>query len=201
MSVSLVKLKYVLPVALIVGTLLSVALLSRRTPTTPAINLPTQPDTKPGAEVDRFIHGKPVRLLIPSLNIDANVTHVGLTDAGDMDAPKQLMDAGWYKYGSHPGDEGSAVIAGHVGGVKAPGIFMNLHKLQKGERFSIIDDHGQTVYFTVRETKTYDHNDQPTEVFRGKDGKYMNLITCAGAWDDNKQTFKDRLVVFADKSD
>lgn len=144
------------------------------------------------------LHGLPARIIIPKLNIDTTVIHLGLTADGNMDTPTKLTDTGWYKYGSHPGDEGSAVIAGHVGVSSKPGIFINLRNLQKGDQISIVDDQNQTATFTVRELRTYKQDGQPPEVFRGKGGAYLNLITCTGSWQKNQQTFSDRLVVFAD---
>lgn len=170
------------------------------------------PNTKPAAQPAQVLpattivplkpfHGQPVRLIIPTLSVNANVIHVGLTPDGDMDAPAKLADAGWFKYGSHPGDEGSAVIAGHVGGTSNPGIFINLNKLQRGDRISVIDDKGQTTSFTVRELRTYNREGRPEEVFRGKGGAYLNLITCAGRWQEGHKTFSERLVVFAEQSE
>lgn len=145
--------------------------------------------------------GLPVRLVVPGLKIDAKISPVGLTKDGDMDTPSNIMEAGWYKYGPHPGNTGSAVIAGHLNGEKnEPGVFSNLEKLQKGDSLSIIDDKGQTISFRVREIRSYDQHERPSEVFNRSDGAYLNLITCAGSWDKTISSFSKRLVVFADRS-
>ena len=185
-----------LPLALVSGVGLMYVFTTNTQPRTqPPRTLPATTDVA----TPQVLHGKPVRLIIPSLGIDADVTHLGLTSDGDMDSPTKLMDTGWYKYGSHPGDSGSAVIAGHIGGSQAPGIFIDLHKLKKGDQVSTIDDKGLTVTFTVRESRTYSQDGQPDEVFRGKGGNFLNLITCTGTWLDGQKTFSERLVVFAEK--
>lgn len=145
-------------------------------------------------------YGLPIRLKIPRIMVDANITYLGLTKSGDMAAPSSVLDAGWYKHGASPGNPGSAVMAGHFDGPKGePGIFANLSKLQPGDNLLIVDNKAQTVTFKVREARIYDQTDRPKEVFYSSDGAHLNLITCAGAWDKNQHNFQKRLVVFADK--
>ena len=114
-----------------------------------------------------------------------------------MDAPPNLSDVGWYELGTRPGDIGSAVIDGHLG-VGEPGVFIDLHKLQKGDDFTVLDDKGQTITFVVRETKTYKPDDHPSEVFTSSEGRHLNLITCTGDWDKRIHGMSNRLVIFAD---
>lgn len=143
--------------------------------------------------------GLPLRLKIPSLEIDAKVLYMGLTTAGDMQVPSTLTEVGWYKYSPLPGNRGTAVVAGHLG-IRGPGIFSGLKKLQVGDSVQIIDDKGQAIIFAVRKTQIYAQESRPSEVFNSGDGIHLNLITCAGDWDSAHQTFAERLVVFADKS-
>ncbi len=144
-------------------------------------------------------YGLPIRLVIPKINVDAGILYMGLTPQGDMEVPTKIDELGWYKFGPNPGEEGSAVIAGHLG-VGEPGIFMNLDKLEIGDTFSVIDNNGQFIYFVVREIKTYNSTDHPSEVFFSDSGSHLNLITCSGDWDKTKQGMSKRLVVFADKT-
>ena len=59
--------------------------------------------------------GFPVRLRIPSINVDAPVEYVGLTPDGAMDVPKERANVAWFNLGPRPGENGSAVVAGHYG--------------------------------------------------------------------------------------
>jgi sortase A len=155
----------------------------------------TQPSTP--SPVPRY--GLPVSLKIPKLDVDVNVRTTGLTATGDMDVPANVLEVGWYKYGVHPGNQGSAVIGGHLDGIKAePGAFLNLKRLQKGDVLSIVDDHGAVILFVVRETRIYGQKERPAEVFNSVDGIHLNLITCTGPWDQAQGRFSERLVVFAD---
>src|SRR3989338_5726817 len=54
----------------------------------------------------------PVRLRVPKLDIDAHIQEVGINTQGNMAAPTNFVDAGWYKHGTVPGFVGSAVITG-----------------------------------------------------------------------------------------
>jgi LPXTG-site transpeptidase (sortase) family protein len=146
-------------------------------------------------------YGLPVRLKISKLDIDAPITYMGLTKTGTMAVPPNITDVGWYKNGSLPGSKGSAVLAGHVDGLKGqPGVFFGLDKLQKGDFLQVIDSNNTAISFTVREARTYGQDEQPSEVFNATDGVHLNLITCTGTWDKDQHRFLQRLVVFADKS-
>ena len=143
----------------------------------------------------------PARLQIPKLKVDAHVIYTGLTKDGDMSVPANVIDAGWYKYGALPGNTGTAVIAGHLDGLRGePGVFSNLNELIKGDTFTVTETNGQVVSFTVRETRSYPQNEQPVEVFNSSSGSHLNLITCTGNWDSSAHRFAKRLVVFADKA-
>jgi len=146
--------------------------------------------------------GMPVRLKIPSINVDAAVGLVGLTSDGKMDAPKNQDDVAWYELGTRPGEVGSAVIAGHYGVWKngKGSVFDNLSKLQKGDKVTVEDDKGEIIYFVVRESRSYDPDADATDVFGSNDGKsHLNLITCEGDWDKAAKSYSLRLVVFTDK--
>lgn len=144
-------------------------------------------------------YGLPTRLIIPKLNVDANISYMGLTAGGEMDVPPDLINVGWYKYGTKPGEQGSAVIAGHLEGTEDLGVFIKLNTLQDGDVINVRNDRDETIAFTVRETRTYKQNERPDEIFNKNDGRYLNLITCTGTWDNAKKRYSHRFVVFADK--
>lgn len=143
-------------------------------------------------------YSMPVRLVIPKIKVDTTIVNMGLTTSGNLEAPNTNEAAGWYKDGPRPGNEGSAVIDGHFG-VGGRAVFTDLNKLQKGDTLSVIDDKGQTASFVVRETRAYDQNSQPNEVFNSTMGAHLNLITCDGAWQAGQRTYSQRLVVFTDR--
>lgn len=146
--------------------------------------------------------GVPVRLKIASIDVDAKVVPVGLTTSGAMAISQTIGEVVWYKFGSSPGEVGSAVIAGHYGWNErsVPAVFNDLQTLKVGNKLSVYDKKGERMTFVVREMRKYDLNADTTEVFRSKDGKaHLNLITCNGKWDGALRTYTTRLVVFTDK--
>src|SRR3981081_1577001 len=56
----------------------------------------------------------PARLQIPKIGVDATVEQVGVDRAGNMDIPKSPNNVAWYSPGVAPGQNGDAVIAGHL---------------------------------------------------------------------------------------
>jgi len=146
--------------------------------------------------------GRPIRLRIPIINVDANVQYVGLTKEGAMDVPEGWEDVAWFDVGSHPGELGSAVIAGHYGTLQSgeTPVFNDLNKLQKGDKLSVEDENGLIVSFVVREIRSFDQEADASTVFNSNDGKaHLNLITCEGVWNEGSQSYPSRLVVFTDK--
>jgi len=143
----------------------------------------------------------PIRLQIPRIKVNANIEVLGITPAGNMDVPPNIQDVGWYKYGPHPGEAGSAVIVGHFGTLKGKkSVFNDLKWLKVGDVLSVADDAGQTTSYAVRKVRTYRDTDSTNDVFNNeRAGAHLNLITCAGAWNKAQKAYAKRLVVFTDK--
>ena len=143
----------------------------------------------------------PIRLIIPIINVDAVIKYNGLTSDGAMDIDKDPTTVAWYRLGPRPGETGSAVIAGHYGWTgNEPAAFNDIHTLIKGDELSIIDEKGTSISFIVQIVKKYSPEAEASSVFKSTDGKsHLNLITCGGTWENSKNTYSDRIVVFADK--
>jgi len=145
---------------------------------------------------------QPVRLIIPSIGVDANIQKVGLAwqGNGQMGIPTNFTDVAWYKDGTLPGMPGSAVIDGHLDGKDvAEAVFYDLDKLQKGDIVEVVDASGRKLKFIVVETKSYDRNADTTEIFSGDaSSSRLNLITCSGDWIANEKSYNDRIVVFTE---
>jgi LPXTG-site transpeptidase (sortase) family protein len=144
-------------------------------------------------------YGLPVSIQIPKLRVEARVIYLGVTRTGDMDIPTNIADTGWYKGSALPGYKGTSVIAGHINGQQGePAVFSGLSSLVTGDKVIITDSNNRTTVFIVRETRNYNQNEKPEEVFNSMSGTHLNLITCYGAWDSTAHEFAERLVVFTD---
>ncbi len=144
----------------------------------------------------------PERLLIPKLNIDADVQRLGVTAAGNMAAPNNFTDVSWYKFGTIPGQLGSAVIAGHEdNALSLDGVFKHLDQLEIGDRIYVVDESGKRLEFKVIEKRIYPYNLAGPElerIFNEKGRARLNLITCAGTWLPAAKTNDKRLIVFTE---
>jgi sortase (surface protein transpeptidase) len=141
----------------------------------------------------------PARLVIPALDIDATVQRTGITARGNMAVPTNYDDVGWYRYGPPPGALGSAVIAGHVdNGAGFPAVFSELHHVRPGDTVAILTAEGETIRFVVERVEHFSVEEMPTgEIFAHTDSARLNLITCAGSWDPEREMYTQRLVVYA----
>ena len=143
----------------------------------------------------------PDRLMIPKISVDAHIKSVGVDANGDMATPGNPTDVAWYKYGSHPGMTGSAVINGHLNTKEVPqAVFYNLSQLQSGDEIQVQAVDGQVVIFKVTDVRSY-AQDAPTDEIFKREGTlpYLSLITCSGDWDPVKKVYSDRIVVFAER--
>lgn len=140
----------------------------------------------------------PVRLLIPVINISANIQTLGTNSKGEMEVPANIADVGLFKFGVIPGQVGSAVIAGHFNGENnQKGVFFNLDKLKTGDKLTVEDITGKSITFIVQKIELYDSG-YADNVFNQGDGVHLNLVTCDGLWDEAKKSYTKRLVIFSD---
>lgn len=142
----------------------------------------------------------PVRLIIPRIGVNARVENVGITTTGDLATPQQNPwdGVGWYSNGPRPGEEGSAVINGHLdrpGGY--PAAFWNLRYLQAGDTLMVVNAQEKTMHFHVLRIASYSPQAAPVQdIFGMTGGIYLNLITCAGTWIPSQHQTTLRLVVY-----
>ncbi|MES2215809.1 MAG: class F sortase [Patescibacteria group bacterium] len=144
--------------------------------------------------------GSPLRLIIPSIRIDAKVQQVGIAKSGNMMPPSNFTDVGWYKLGAVPGQLGSAVFAGHVDNALAlPGVFKHLADVAVGDDVYVRSEDGKLLHFKVTDTTTYNYKDVPTDlIFNQNDKARIRLITCSGTWVQNDKSYNERMVVTAE---
>jgi LPXTG-site transpeptidase (sortase) family protein len=136
----------------------------------------------------------PFRLTIPGIKLDSAISPMGLNDKGELDVPDgSTKDVGWYAGGTVPGQNGSAVLDAHVFAA-----FGKLKNLKPGANIYVTAKNGTKLHFQVYAAKTYKNADVPLNVlFNKADGKYLNLITCAGKLTADHSTYDHRLVVYA----
>lgn len=142
----------------------------------------------------------PVRIVIPSIGVDATVLAMGVRSDGKMDVPHNYRDVGWWSGGTVPGLEGAAVMGAHVdNGSWRAGVFKNLKMMQPGQVIEITDSESAARTFRVVDIKVYDYREKDTSsVFLAPGKKALRLITCHGRWLPSEHTYDSRLIVFAE---
>lgn len=150
-----------------------------------------------GAALGPSLAGAPVRVRIPSIDVDVAMKALGLNPDGSLEVPP-YEDAGWYQGRPKPGDMGAAVIAGHVDSTTGPAAFYRLSSLSPGDIVSVDYDDGTRVDFAVRETSNFPKSAFPTEAVYGPTpGTELRLITCGGSFDRKARSYRENVVVWA----
>ena len=145
-------------------------------------------------------HGRiPVGLRIPALDQHAPINPAGVEDNGEMEVPDNVTDVAWYKYGSAPGNAGSAVLAAHVDlAGQGPGVFFELRDLEPGSVIYIDFDDGTTEAYVAEARAIYDKEDLPTEAIFSRDGPpVLTLVTCGGGFNQRLRRYDSNVVVYA----
>lgn len=145
--------------------------------------------------------GVPVRVRVPSINLDAAVEVVPLQGNGSVGTPQNFANVGWYERGARPGEPGNSVLLGHVDSTKGTAVFWNLQKVQPGDRITVVGDDGIEHSFAVAGLQRYSLDDVPMDKIYGPtDGAHLNLVTCDSDTPFNRRTgeYGGYVVVFAD---
>jgi sortase A len=154
-------------------------------------------------ESKETIASYPSKISIPAIGVDAHIQRVGISKHGTMAVPTNYTDVGWYRYGTIPGNVGSAVMAGHLdNGLSLPGVFKNLKDLKTGDDIIIETESGTNIHFKVTDISSLAYDTKVTESVFGKTNTpTLKLITCEGTWNPEKKTYSDRLVLTAERAD
>ena len=184
----------------------SAALLGTRShqpPSLPVAAASVTPSVSPQASpaVAAVQRAAPTRVIIPAIGINASVIPEGTDSTGALETPalNEKNVTGWWDGGYAPGQNGPAVIVGHVDSAAAgPLVFWNLSKLVPGEA---IETEPGSLWFTVTGLQTVSKNTFPTQAVYGPTpAPTLRLITCDGAFDSATGHYTDNLIVFAVKA-
>jgi hypothetical protein len=156
--------------------------------------VPSHLEFVPPDEVDA---GPPTRVRIPAIRVDSGLESLALGADGALQPPKQYGLAGFYAQGAMPGDDGPAVIAGHVDSKTGPAVFYRLRELTTGATVDV-QRGGAWLHFSVTAVERYPKNAFPTQKVYGPTPlAELRLITCGGTFDDKRNSYRDNVVVYA----
>ena len=141
----------------------------------------------------------PAVIRIPRLEVDAPIIPLGLQADGSIEVPEDPEQAGWWLGGPEPGEQGPAVILGHVDSQEeGPAVFFYLRYLEAGDEIHIDRVDGSTVTYVVEHTERHDKDEFPTAAVYGPtEQPTLRLVTCGGDFDFDVRTYQENVIVFA----
>ena len=167
-----------------------------------AVPAPTA-DPRSGPRAAPLARSAPVHIRIPAIAVNAPVIGLGLNADGTIQVPPLANHnlTGWYKYGPTPGQQGPAVIVGHVDSLTGPSVFYELKDLRKGDTIYVTLADGQRPAFTVDWVQEAAKDSFPTSAVYGKvTYQGLRLITCGGPFDTASGHYLDNIIVYAHRA-
>lgn len=170
-----------------------------------AMASPTQPITSPTlvlrskALVTIYMPSSvPTTLRVPDIQLNTNITPVGLDNDGALVVPSNPNIAGWYDKSPTPGQKGPSVIDGHLDSLTGIAVFWRLRELIPGQIVEIDRADGTTAKFAVDKVQSYSQSNFPTaEVYNNLNHSGLRLVTCGGTFDKATGHYSENVIVFA----
>jgi hypothetical protein len=142
---------------------------------------------------------EPVRLRIPAAGIDTSLQSLGHNPDGTIAVPTDPDVAGWYAEGPRPGQQGPAVILGHVDSTDGPAVFFDIARLPRGAAVYVDLADGSSTGFRVTGLSTVPKTRFPTDsVYLPTLQPSLRLVTCGGTFDYAARHYRDNVIVYAD---
>jgi hypothetical protein len=150
------------------------------------------------AKVQQFaLRSTPVQLRVPAIALDVSLSTLGLNLNGTVQVPTDIQQPGWYRLGPSPGQDGSAVILGHVDSYQGPAVFFKLRLLVAGDLVDVSLADGVTAQFEVTSVDQYLKTSFPDQlVYAGHGQSALQLVTCGGTFDAQTGHYLSNIVVY-----
>ena len=141
----------------------------------------------------------PKKIIISKVGVDSYVQQVGVDQNNQVAVPNNLFMVGWFVKTVQPGKPGLSVIDGHVTNRKNLGVFNDLNKLVKGDRYTVLQGSGKKLTYEVIDMQTLPADKSVAVIFSQDPSvkSQLNLVTCAGIFNEQTRQYPDRLVVAA----
>ena len=162
---------------------------------------PQPVETKPAKETYKWYGdpGDPKYISIPTISAEGFIQKAGIDQNNQIAAPSNIHIAGWFIKSSKPGEQGLSIIDGHVTGRVNNGIFKNLESLKQGAFFSVTLGNGSVKKYQVVNLVTVPVDKSVDALFSQDPSikSQLNLITCAGKYDESIKGYTDRTIVYS----
>jgi sortase (surface protein transpeptidase) len=158
-------------------------------------NVDVESETVPVRPADP--RGEPAQVVIPAIDVAADLVGVGLQTDGAMEVPDFGL-AGWYTEGPRPGHAGPSVIAAHVDSKAGPDVFYRLDDLAPGDEIHVVYDSGDRVTFRVYSSEQTPKDELPVDtIWPTTSERLLTLVTCGGQFDRATGHYRDNVIVYA----
>ncbi|WP_240436785.1 class F sortase [Streptomyces sporangiiformans] len=141
----------------------------------------------------------PIRIRIRAILVDAPVIPLTLDAEGHLEPPPPDDNnlVGWYEGGVAPGQNGTAVMAGHVDNKRGFSVFYGLGSLRPGAEVEIERKDRTTAVFSIDAVEEYPKDRYPSDQVYGETGRpELRLITCGGRF-SKKTGYQSNVVAYA----
>jgi sortase (surface protein transpeptidase) len=140
----------------------------------------------------------PSRIVIPAIRVSAPLIPLGLNRDRTIQVPQSFSVAGWFRPGPEPGEQGAAVILGHVDSRSGPGVFYHVSALRRGDMVRVVLRSRKALRFVVTDTREVPKAHFPTRLVYGRTAvPTLRLITCGGRFNAATGHYVDNFIVFA----
>lgn len=141
----------------------------------------------------------PKLLTIQKIGLNVRVTRLSVRENSEPKSPSSIYDVGWYENSAKPGENGAALLIGHVRGYEKAGVFYDLTRLVPGDEFQLETGDGTIRNYQVMKMQTYprgqvDFAELTQSAVSSRPG--LNLLTAVGAFESNADVTQ-QLGVFA----
>lgn len=139
-----------------------------------------------------------VRLVIPSIAVDAPVVSYGIDADGNMATPDGPSEVAWYDFTPRPGSPGNAVMAGHLNW--RDGTVAVFATLAPGDAIDFVDEAGKAVHYRVVSIEEIDALTADSDsVINWTEAESLTLITCSGEFLWTASSYATRTIVRAER--
>jgi hypothetical protein len=111
---------------------------------------------------------------------------------------ERYEEIGWYDGGARPGEDGPAVLLGHVDSKAGPACSYGFRRSRSAPSSRWSDAEGGVTRFAVDRVQQHPKTRFPTEaVYLPVLRPELRLVTCGGAFDRSTGHYVDNIVVYA----
>ena len=137
----------------------------------------------------------PTRISIPAAQVNAPVRPVAARKEA-LQVPA-VGTAGWYSGGPRPGEQGRAIVIGHLDARKGPGLFARVPELPPGTAVAVTDRLGEVHRYRVVGGAQVAKDRFPARyVYGSANAPVLVLITCGGDYDPDSG-YEDNVLLYA----